>query len=74
MLSINEKIIYFEKYAFWVVKKSILSNFLISPIFLFDLVGAIGFLGSVHIDYLLILYRDDFKEPLNAIIQCFPVI
>ena len=33
-----------------------------------DLVGAIGFLEALGMDYLLILYRNDFKGPFNAII------
>ena len=37
-------------------------------IFLPDLVGAIGFLEALGMDYLLILSRNDFKGPFNAII------
>ena len=37
-------------------------------VFWSDLVGAIGFLEALGIDYLLILGRNDFKEPFNAII------
>ena len=37
-------------------------------IFWSDLVGAIGFLEALGMDYLLILSRNDFKGPLNAII------
>ena len=33
-----------------------------------DLVGAISFLEALGIDYLLILSRNDFKGPFNAII------
>ena len=36
--------------------------------FLSDLVGAIGFLEALSIAYLLILSRNDFKGPFNAII------
>ena len=37
-------------------------------IFWSDLVGAIGFLEALGIDLLLILSRNDFKGPVNAII------
>ena len=37
-------------------------------IFRSDLVGAIGFLEALGMDYLLILSRNDFKGPFNAII------
>ena len=37
-------------------------------IFWSDLVGAIGFSEALGIDYLLILSRNDFKGPFNAII------
>ena len=37
-------------------------------IFWSDLVGAIGFLKALGMDYLLILSRNDFKGPFNAII------
>ena len=37
-------------------------------IFWSDLVGVIGFLEALGIDYLLILSRNDFKGPFNAII------
>ena len=37
-------------------------------IFWSDLVGAIGFLEALGMDYLLILSRNDFKGPFNAII------
>ena len=37
-------------------------------IFWSDLVGAIGFLEALGMDYLLILSRSDFKGPFNAII------
>ena len=33
-----------------------------------DLVGAIGFLEALGMDYLLIFSRNDFKGPFNAII------
>ena len=33
-----------------------------------DLVGTIGFLEALGMDYLLILSRNDFKGPFNAII------
>ena len=36
-------------------------------IFWSDLVGAIGFLEALGMDYLLILSRNDFKGPFNAI-------
>ena len=39
-------------------------------IFWSDLVGVIGFLEALGIDYLLILSRNDFKGPFNAIIIC----
>ena len=38
------------------------------PIFWSDLVGAIGFLEALGMDYLLILSSNDFKGPFNAII------
>ena len=37
-------------------------------IFWSHLVGAIGFLEGLGMDYLLILSRNDFKGPFNAII------
>ena len=37
-------------------------------IFWSDLVGAIGFLEALGMDYLLILSRNDFEGPFNAII------
>ena len=37
-------------------------------IFWSDLVGAIGFLEALGMDYLLILSRNDFKGPFNSII------
>ena len=37
-------------------------------IFWSDLVCAIGFLEALGMDYLLILSRNDFKGPFNAII------
>ena len=37
-------------------------------IFWSDLVGAIGFLEALGMDYLLILSRNDFKGSFNAII------
>ena len=37
-------------------------------IFWSDLVGAIGFLEALGLDKLLILSRNDFKGPVNAII------
>ena len=37
-------------------------------IFWSDLVSAIGFLEALGIDYLLILSRNDFKGPFDAII------
>ena len=40
-------------------------------IFWSDLVGAIGFLEALGIDYLLILSRNDFKGPFNAIISFY---
>ena len=37
-------------------------------IFWSDFVGAIGFLEALGMDYLLILSRNDFEGPFNAII------
>ena len=37
-------------------------------IFWSDLVGAIGFLEALGMEYLLFLSRNDFKGPFNAII------
>ena len=59
---------YFLKNMYFGVKNQFSGILKFPRIFWSDLVGAICFLEALGMDYLLILSRNDFKGPFNAII------